>query len=70
MLLWISDTTGQVPDTSWGIILHRNGKVARRATLAMVIRERDAQVKRNEDSIKSVGFVNPDAKMIVDGEVR
>lgn len=70
VLLWIRDTTGQVPDTSWGMVLHRNGKAAYRASLAKVLRERTAQVERNERSIKSPGFVNPDAKTIVDGEVQ
>lgn len=41
VLMWFQDTTGQVPDTSYGGILHRNGKLARRATLAHIIRERD-----------------------------
>jgi hypothetical protein len=51
-LLWVSDTTGQVPGTSWGMILWgsgpRKGKVAYRATLAKVIRERDAEIAKRE----------------------
>ncbi len=42
VLLWISDTTGIVPGVSWGVLLHRNGKTAYRATLAHVLRERNA----------------------------
>lgn len=48
VLVWISDTTGQVPGTSWGIVMHRDGKVARRATLAKVLRERRAEIEKKE----------------------
>lgn len=70
VLLWVCDTTGQVPGTSWGMVLHANGKTAYRASLAKVIRERTAQVERDERSIRAPGFTNPNAKTIVDGEVR
>lgn len=45
-LLWIQDTTGQVPNVSWGIVMHRGGKIARRATLAKVLRERTAEIAK------------------------
>jgi hypothetical protein len=48
VLLWITDTTGQVPGTSWGMMMHHNGKMAYRASLAKVIRERNAAVERSE----------------------
>lgn len=70
VLLWVRDTTGQVPGTSWGMVMHATGKPAYRASLAKVIRERTAQIERDERSIKSAGFVNPNAGTIVDGEVR
>lgn len=41
-LMWISDTTGIAPNISWGVVIHRNGKTAYRATLAKVLRERNA----------------------------
>jgi hypothetical protein len=44
VLLWVRDATGEVPNISWGFILHPNGKPAYRATLAMVIRERDREI--------------------------
>lgn len=47
-LLWIEDTTGQVPGISWGIVMHPGGKVARRATLAKVLRERRAEIEKKE----------------------
>lgn len=46
MMMWFTDTTGQTPHLSSGAILYRNGKVARRATLAHCIRARDAEVAR------------------------
>jgi hypothetical protein len=64
VLLWINDTTGAVPGTSWGMLLYRNGKSAYRATLAHVIRERELQIKRNENSIRSPGFRNPNAPTV------
>lgn len=70
VLLWVQDTSGAVPGTSWGMVMHMNGKNAYRATLAKVLRERRAQIQRNEDSIKSAGFTNPDAKTIINGEVQ
>jgi hypothetical protein len=48
VLVWIKDTTGQVPGTSWGMVLHANGKPARRATLAKVLRERKAEIAKKE----------------------
>lgn len=45
-MLWIEDTSGQVTNICWGILMHRGGKIARRATLAYVIRERDAEVAK------------------------
>lgn len=70
ILLWIEDTTGAVRGTSWGMVLHMNGKAAYRATLAKVLRERRLQVERDEQSIHTPGFRNPDAKTIVNGEVQ
>lgn len=46
VLLWVRDTTGQVPGTSWGMVLHANGKTAYRASLAKVIRAREAEIER------------------------
>lgn len=47
-LLWITDATGIAPGISWGVIMHRNGKTAYRATLARVLRERNAiEMKRD-----------------------
>lgn len=50
VLFWIEDTTGECPGVSWGIVMHGNGrdrgKIARRATLARVIRERDAKIAK------------------------
>lgn len=48
VLLWVQDTTGQVPGTSWGMVMHMNGKTAYRATLAKVICERDAEIARKQ----------------------
>lgn len=45
-LLWFEDMTGQCPGVSWGGVLHRNGKMARRATIAKLRRDRDAEIKR------------------------
>lgn len=69
VLLWVRDITGQVPGTSWGMVMHMNGKPAYRASLAKVIRERRAQIERDESSINQPGFRNPDAKTIKDGEI-
>lgn len=69
VLMWVSDITGQVPGTSWGMTYHASGKPAYRYTLARVIRERRAQIERDENSINQPGFRNPDAKTIKDGEI-
>jgi hypothetical protein len=42
VLLWVQDTTGIAPGTSWGMVMHMNGKSAYRATLAKVLRARNA----------------------------
>ncbi len=42
IILWITDTTGVAPGISWGVVMHRDGRTAYRATLAMVLRERKA----------------------------
>ena len=47
VLVWFEDTTGQVTGTSWGAVLHLNGKMARRATLAKLIRERRRTIELN-----------------------
>lgn len=49
-LLWISDRTGQVEGISWGVVMHRSGKIARRATLAKVLRERNAEIEKRSAS--------------------
>lgn len=46
VLLWIEDTSGKIPYTSWGMTLHGNGKPAYRATLARVIKERRAYLEK------------------------
>ena len=48
ILMWFEDTTGECPGVSWGAILHMNGKMAYRATLAKIIRERDAEIAKRE----------------------
>lgn len=48
VLLWCTDTTGQVPGTSWGMTLHSSGKPAYRATLAHIIRERRVAIEKKE----------------------
>jgi hypothetical protein len=51
-LLWISDTTGVIPDISWGVVLHgappRKGRMAYRATLAKALRERRVEAERRK----------------------
>lgn len=43
---WIEDRTGSAPGVSWGVIFSvQNGKIARRATLAHVMRQREAIAK-------------------------
>lgn len=49
VLLWFQDTTGQVTNTSWGgLLMPGTGKLARRATLSYLIRERAAEVAKRE----------------------
>jgi hypothetical protein len=55
VLLWVHDTTGKVPGVSWGIIMHRNGKTARRATLAKIIREREEEIALRQRQPAFVG---------------
>lgn len=45
-LFWFIDTTGQTPGCSYSGIFWRNGKLARRATLAHLIRRRDEEIAR------------------------
>ena len=45
VLLWFEDTTGEV-SVSYGAIMHRTGKIARRATLAHLIRSRRADAAK------------------------
>jgi hypothetical protein len=47
VLLWIEDTSGACPGVSWGIVIRRGtGRIMRRATLAKVLREREAEIAK------------------------
>jgi len=59
VLVWIEDTTGQVRGTSWGMVMHSSGKMAYRATIAKVIRERDAQIDRDRIAGLPDGWISP-----------
>jgi hypothetical protein len=47
VLMWIEDISGECPGVSWGvIILAGSSRIARRGTLAKVLRERAAEIAR------------------------
>lgn len=46
VLMWCQDTSGRTSGVSYGLILHRNGKIARRASLAALLRKREQQETR------------------------
>jgi hypothetical protein len=49
VLLWIEDTSGACPGVSWGIVIRRGtGGIMRRATLAKVIQEREAEIAKRD----------------------
>lgn len=44
-LFWFEDTTGQTEGISYSGIFYRKGKLARRATLAHLLKRREHQIK-------------------------
>jgi hypothetical protein len=47
VLFWGEDTTGQCPGVSWGFVVSRStGKVLHRATLAKLVKEREAEIAK------------------------
>jgi hypothetical protein len=63
-LFWFEDTSGRTPGASYSGIFTRKGKTCRRATIAHLIRQRDAQEHRDENSIRSPGFRKPNAPTV------
>jgi len=63
-LFWFYDTSGQTSGVSYAGIFTRKGKLLRRATLAHLIRQRNVEIVKNENAIRSPGFTNPDAKTV------
>lgn len=45
-LFWFEDTSGACPHVSFGGLFTRKGKLLRRATLAQLIRARDAEIAK------------------------